>query len=141
MNNHLEEVFNEEHQDDRIRRYGKPNNIKNAHKCLLIFLVVLSVIFFVVIIYLLYLLNNKNEEISFLEYYLRKFYNENNDLKDLLVEIIQEYNSVCEQLNCLSEQNERLNGQIQDANRMIDSINSRPTTITIHEENHDCIIF
>ena len=140
MNNHLEEVFNEEHQDDNIRRYGKSNNIKNTHKCLLIFLAVLSVIFFVVIIYLLYLLHNKNEEISVLEYYAMKFYNENNDLKELLVEIIQEYNNVCNQLNCLSEENEALNSQIQDANRMINSINSRPT-VTIHEEHPQCIIF
>ena len=142
MNNHLEDSFNEEQLDDRIRRYGRPyNNVQKDHKCLLIVLGVISVIFFFIIIFLLYLLYNKNEYISFLEYGVFKLYNENDNLKKLLMEIITEYNNLCDQLNCLTDQNEKLNSEIQDAYRMIDSTNHQPE-INIHQDHHHpCVIF
>ena len=144
MKNLLEEESKEMQFDDGVRKYGKPNNKQSNHKCLLISLAVLSVIFFVVIIYLLYLLNNKNEYISFLEHFASKFFQENNELKELLMLIVNEYNNVCNQLNCLTEHNERLNSQIRDANRMIETI-SREPKINYHEEtytqNTNCVIF
>ena len=122
MKNLLEEESNEIQLDDGVRKYGKLNNKQSNNKCLLISLVVLSVIFFVVIIYVLYLLHNKNEYISFLEHFASKFFQENNELKEFIMLIINEYNNVCNQLNCLTEHNERLNNYIRDANKMIKSI-------------------
>ena len=58
--------------------------------------------------------------------------------------IINEYNNVCNQLNCLTEHNERLNNYIRDANKMIKSIH-RETKINYFEEtnnyNTNCVIF